>query len=149
MFTGKPIHEETAQRLLEFRTRQDELPKIAAGMEEAGVKVGSLEDHGPDGTTFPLAEIDPFTFFAFFNRGKTDRNRRKNGELLKKEWNLQSPVRADFSGIPSAHDQKSWPSGRIVVKSKATRAQFRLIPAWAGLRRLEPVPDAPRNAARP
>jgi hypothetical protein len=108
MFTWKPIHEETAQKLLKFRTRQDELLKIAARMAEAGLKVISLEDEGVDGVPFPLAVIDPFTFFAIFNRGVTDGNRRKNWEFLKKEWNLQSPVPSDFTGIPVAQNQKSW-----------------------------------------
>lgn len=108
MFTWKPIHEETSLRLLKFRNRQDELLKIAARMAESGLKVISMEDRGPDGAPLPLAEIDPFTFFAIFNRGITDGNRRKIWEFLKKEWNLQASVPTDFTGIPVAQNQRSW-----------------------------------------
>jgi|GEM_PF-2486671 len=69
MFTWNPIHKEAAQRLLKFRTRQDELSKIAARMELTALKVISRVGHAPEEVTFPLAEINPF---AILTCGKTE-----------------------------------------------------------------------------
>jgi len=66
---------------------------------QQGLKVISLQDEGADGETIPLAEIDPFTFLASFNRGVTDKNRRDNWAFLKTRWGLKAAVPEDFSGI--------------------------------------------------
>ena len=38
-----------------------------------------------DGRAIPLAEIDPFTFLATFNRQITDERRQANWEFLKRK----------------------------------------------------------------
>lgn len=61
-------------------------------MNHQGLKVISLQDKGADGQAIPLAEFDPFTFLASFNRGVTDENRRNNWSFLKTRWGLKSTV---------------------------------------------------------
>ncbi len=79
---------------------------ILREMEQQGLKVISLHDKDADGQTIPLAEIDPFTFLASFNRGVTDENRRKNWSFLKTRWGLKSTVPDDFSGLPTLNNQR-------------------------------------------
>jgi 5-methylcytosine-specific restriction enzyme B len=106
--TWIPIHREAAAKLLTFKDRQGELIDLLRSMEHAGLKVISLKDQNPKQNEIPLAEIDPFTFFASFNRGITHENRRANWLFLKNSWKLDAAVPDDFAGIPIANNQKSW-----------------------------------------
>ena len=106
--TWIPIHREAAAKLLTFKDRQGELIGLLRSMEQHELKVVSLKDQNPKGTEIPLTEIDPFTFFASFNRKITDENRRANWSFLKDAWQLDTPVPDDFAGIPIANNQKSW-----------------------------------------
>ena len=87
---------------------QADLLQVLRDMEQQGLTVISLQDKGPSGENIPLAEIDPFTFFASFNRGVTEKNRRENWNSLKTRWGLKSPVPDDFSGIPTLNNMRSW-----------------------------------------
>jgi 5-methylcytosine-specific restriction protein B len=107
MFTWIPIHREAIHRILELRQNQKELLTILGEMEQQGLKVISLQDEGADGQIIPLAEIDPFTFLASFNRGVTDKNRRENWGFLKTRWGLKALVPDDFTGIPVLHNLTS------------------------------------------
>jgi 5-methylcytosine-specific restriction protein B len=77
-------------------------------MEQQGLNVIKLQDEGAGGQTIPLAEIDPFTFLASFNRGVTEDKRRENWEFLKARWGLAAAVPADFAGIPTVIPLASW-----------------------------------------
>ncbi len=108
MFTWIPIHEEIARRLPEFKDRQQDLIAILARMHSAGMKASSITDKDATGKEFQLKEIDPFTFFANFNRRVRDDNRQAMWQFLKDEWNLTSDVPADFDGLPLADMRSSW-----------------------------------------
>ena len=108
MFSWIPIHQEAARKILEFPEPQKELLATLRDMERQGLKVIRLEDENPKGSSHPLEQIDPFTFFATFNRGLTDKNSRANWQFVKTRWSLQSEIPQDFSGIPTVHSQKSW-----------------------------------------
>jgi len=109
MFSWIPIHHETIKRVLQYRERQDELLAILQEMKKQGLTVIRLNDKDKeDGNESPLAEIDPFTFFASFNRRVTDANRKDNWAFLKKRWDLQSQVPDDFTGLPVFNNMSSW-----------------------------------------
>ncbi len=108
MFTWIPIHEETAKKLLEYKDRSQDLVEILARMKEKGLTTTKIKDQGADGVQFQLKEIDPFTFFANFNRGTTDDNRQALWQALKDEWQLKSAVPEDFDGVPLAVAMQSW-----------------------------------------
>lgn len=108
MFTWMPIHEETAQRLLEFRERQPELLGLLREMQQAGLMTIKLTDKASDGTEIPLAEIDPFTFLANFNRGLRRENRIALWRFLRDRWKLTSALPEDFEGVPVADLRKAW-----------------------------------------
>jgi len=107
-FTWIPLYKEIATRVLEFESRQSELLTLLGQLRDDGLKVISLTDRDADGNEFPLAEIDPFTFFTAFNRTITPTNRRAILERIKIAWQLSSPLPDDFDGIPTANNQNSW-----------------------------------------
>lgn len=75
-FTWIPFYTELAVKLPPYRDRQGELIAILKESKDQGVPVISLTDKDQKGKAFPLTEIDPFTFFAAFNRRATDQNRK-------------------------------------------------------------------------
>ncbi len=108
MFTWKPIYREIAQALLAYRERQADLLAILKEMHQAGLPVTGMKDRDAAGAEIALAEIDPFTFFANFNRGTKEDSQRKIVGILKEKFSLVSPVPSDFHGIPSASLQNTW-----------------------------------------
>src|SRR5579884_779228 len=106
MFSWIPIHIEAAQKLLKLDGTQ--LIGALRAMESQGLTVISLEDRNASGESMPLTEVDPFTFFASFNRGITDRKRQDNWAFLKQHWDLSADVPADFTGIPTVFNRASW-----------------------------------------
>jgi len=107
MFSWKPIYQELAGKILEYRDRQDVLLEWLAEMKALGIPVVNLEDENPKDTTVPLAEIDPFSFFSNFNRGIKIEHRVRCLEILKEKMGLSSPVPSDFDGIPHVNMLKA------------------------------------------
>ncbi len=107
MFSWKPIYEEIAAKLLAYRDRQDELISWLHEMKEQGIPVIKLEDENPKNRSIALAEIDPFSFFATFNRPIKDTHRIRCLEVLKNKLELTSALPTDFDGIPVVNLQKA------------------------------------------
>jgi 5-methylcytosine-specific restriction enzyme B len=74
-FPWIPIYRELGQRLLDYRDRQDELITVLREATEQGLKVIPLSDRMPEGHVGTISEIDPFSFFASFNRTNNYRDR--------------------------------------------------------------------------
>lgn len=108
MFTWIPIYAETAKRLLEYEQRQPELIVLLEEMRASGLNVIPLEDRPTPHSTEKLQVIDPFTFFAVFNRPLTMQNRIKNWLFLKEKWQLTANAPQDFNGIPTLTPQNAW-----------------------------------------
>ncbi|HEY5174771.1 MAG TPA: AAA family ATPase [Terriglobales bacterium] len=108
MFSWIPIYTELAKKLLPYRDRQSELIEMLKALEADGIPVGSIVDRDNEGKEIPLAVIDPFTFYASFNRGLTTDNRRRILAYLKTKFDLESEVPADFEGIPVVDARRAW-----------------------------------------
>src|ERR1035441_3503609 len=108
MFTWTPIYKELAKALLPFKNRQPDLVRILDEIKQTGVPIIRLVDAPDPATTPPLTTIDPFTFFAAFNRGLTNQNRMAILTTLKEKFRLNSAVPADFSGVPVVDNKLSW-----------------------------------------
>lgn len=108
MFSWKPIYIELGQRLLAYRDKQGELLEWLRQMKAAGLPVVGLSDQKPKGTAIELAAIDPFTFFANFNRGIKYEHRFAILRTLKNKMGLSAEVPEDFDGVPVANLQKAW-----------------------------------------
>lgn len=107
-FSWMPIYRELAEKLAAYESRQGELLSLLQSLSEEGVPAGRFTDVDADGKSFPLAVIDPFTFFASFNRSIVPANRVAILERCKAHFGLQSSLPTDFDGIPTANNQNSW-----------------------------------------
>ncbi len=107
-FNWIPAYKELATRVLEFEHRQGDLLSILHGLQADGLPVISLMDKGAGDEQVPLQEIDPFTFFASFNRQSTDTHRLQILTRLKSELDLQLPTPRSIEGIPVASALASW-----------------------------------------
>ena len=101
MFTWIPIHEEAAKRLLDFKDRNHELVDILARMKARNLLTTKIDDQGTDDVKFQLKEIDPFTFFANFNRGTKDTNRKALWQVLKTIGNYSRRFLRILTDFPS------------------------------------------------
>lgn len=108
MFTWKPIYAEIAQKLCEFEHSHDQLVALMIKLHDQGLKVSSVVDRDVNDKEVPMAEIDPFSFFANFNRGVTYDNRRAIIAAIKDEWRLGAELPQDFDGLPIMNLQSSW-----------------------------------------
>jgi len=108
MFSWKPIYTELGHKLLAYRDKQEELLTWIQGMKQAALPVISLTDEEPRGTATDLRQIDPFTFFANFNRGIKHEHRVEILRRLKAQMGLTADLPEDFDGIPVANSQKAW-----------------------------------------
>jgi 5-methylcytosine-specific restriction protein B len=107
-FSWVPLYEELASKLVPYRTRQRELVTLLDSLRAKDLKITPLQDKDEAGRRFLFEEIDPFTFFATFNRGITDQNRIGILRELAAFFGCKSPLPSDFDGIPLANNQKSW-----------------------------------------
>lgn len=139
MFSWIPLHKEAVARVLQFEDQQSELLKILDDMNRAGLNVIPLIDQPSEGVSGPLTVIDPFSFFAVFNRSLTYQNRLKNWAYLKQRWQLRSELPRDFDGIPILHPQNAWffpyayrrPADDVASLWKLARAIIER--GWAGV----------------
>ena len=100
MFTWLPIHAETARRVIDYENRQADLLALLEQMEQAGLNIIPTADYADKETPEKLKVIDPFTFFAVFNRNMTLENRIKNWRFLKEKWQLKADVPGDDGALP-------------------------------------------------
>ena len=116
MFSWKPIYREIAEALMGYRERQTDLLGIVKEMGDAGLPVISMTDEAAGGAAIELAEIDPFTFFANFNRGTTDHSRREIVRITKQRFDCTSDRigHHPFADLSPCHTaSNSWFSRRM------------------------------------
>jgi len=107
MYEWEPFYEELAEVVVGFRDRQSDLIRLLGAIRDRGLPMIKLSDIGPDGP-HPLTEIDPFTFFASFNRSITDAKRIQIIGAIREALNVGAPAPSTFEGIPVLNNQKSW-----------------------------------------
>ena len=108
MFTWVPMYKEIAAKLKEFKNNQQDLIKILIDLHDHGLPTISLVEKDNNGAEIALSEIDPFTFFANFNRNLKDQNRIEIIKIIKEKWSLKSDLPTDFSGLPIVNSQRAW-----------------------------------------
>lgn len=102
-YTWIPFYKELSQKLLQFRNdRKPLIDWIYSNINSEFIK--HLKD-APDGRR--VADIDPFTVYAIFNRGITDDKRIEICTQFKSFLNISSPVPLDFDAIPIMNAKRS------------------------------------------
>lgn len=104
-FTWIPLYEDLATHILDYEHRQPELLAFLGELKAAGLPMVRLVE---DNSNSPLTEIDPFTFFAVFNRRVTDDNRKDILTRMRDFFGSAAAVPEDFEGIPVADNMQSW-----------------------------------------
>ncbi len=140
-FSWIPIYQELADKLADWHNRQAELIAFLEGLRTEGYVVTPLNDKDNDGARFLLKEIDPFTFFAVFNRGIRQDQRVAILAMMKEFFELTSDLPEDFDGLPILSNFKSW----FFPYQNARNANdisklWRGVSAWAGRRPVEQRP---------
>jgi len=107
-FSWINIYKEIAVKLIEFKDKQHELISLLKQMISDGIVCMSIKDKDENDQEVDMSEIDPFTFFANFNRGITSNNRIAVLTYIKKAWNLKSDIPVNFEGIPVVNNMKVW-----------------------------------------
>lgn len=103
-----PIYEEIAIKLQDYEKEQPYLISLIRKMNDKGLTTISIEDEDEPTHKIDLEEIDPFTFFANFNRNTKIENKCEILNFLKDEFNLKSKIPTEFTGIPTVDNRKSW-----------------------------------------
>ncbi len=102
-YTWIPFYKELSQKLLQFRNnRRPLIDWIYANIK--GEYIKHLKD-APDGRS--VADIDPFTVYAIFNRGITHEKRIEICQMFKDYLNISASVPKDFDGIPVMNAQRT------------------------------------------
>ena len=102
-YTWIPFYKELSQKLLMYgNDRQPLIDWIYANIKSEYIK--HLKD-APDGRR--VADIDPFTVYAIFNRGIAHDKRVEICQTFKNYLNVSAPVPKDFDGIPVMNTQQS------------------------------------------
>jgi hypothetical protein len=108
MFSWKPFYRELAEKVLTYRNRQAELIQILADLQKAGEAIMPLTDTFPDNQKKMLEELDPFTFFACFNRTSTQTKRLAALTALKSKMSISAKTPSDLDGIPVVNPLQTW-----------------------------------------
>lgn len=107
-FTWIPFYKELAQKILTYKVKQSKLIDFLDNLKKEGIPSIPMNDKDVNGNDIKLDVIDPFTFFATFNRGIKDKTRIDILRLAKEKFEITSEIPSDFSGIPVVSNFKSW-----------------------------------------
>ena len=109
-FQWTHFYESFADKLLEFRSRRNELLEGIRTVAESNpdLPMSALTDHLPDGTVVPLTDICPFTVMGLFNRGIKAEHRQTIAGELGAFLGVEETVPDSFAGIPVLNNQNSW-----------------------------------------
>lgn len=108
-FTWVPFYKELASKLAAYRTNSGELAQLLTSvLQQQGLETDWLRDKDEQGQFHALTEIDPFTFFAAFNRGISKDNRSGILQNLRGSFALTTVLPDDFNGIPTLDNRNSW-----------------------------------------
>ena len=116
-FTWIPFYQELAEKLLDFKDNRQPLIEFVYS-DKMSPYTQYL--HKEDKTLFK--DIDPFTFFGIFNRGKAKwSNRTETAKIIKDHFSLTENAPTDFNGIPVLNAMRSfymqWHNDTIATES--------------------------------
>lgn len=87
-----------------LKTKRNDSKELIEILKTIGVD--GFKDIDEEDNEFELDEIDPFSFFAYLNKYKTDKKRIEILQKLHKELNFDCAKPEDVEGIPTSHPLK-------------------------------------------
>ena len=102
------LYQEIALKLLEYEQDRIALIDIIKDMKEKGLNTISLKDYNMNNEEIELRDIDPFTFYANFNRPITSKKRANLLKYLKDDWELKSKIPTFDPHIPWVNPMSAW-----------------------------------------
>ena len=108
-FTWKKFYVEFAKKLLEYKSRRQELVEtiysvLGDTLNDSGTSVVNYFKKDKD---TKLTDTDPFSVFGIFNRTNNDSVRKNCIEILKKTFEIQADIPSDFDGVPLLNAKRS------------------------------------------
>lgn len=107
-FTWIPVYRKIAEKILVYENDRNSLLEIVKNLLSQGFPIFSLTDKSEDDKEIPLADIDPFTFFAIWNRGIREQNRKDIISQVQNLLGIPTKPPDDFLGIPVVNNQQTW-----------------------------------------
>lgn len=102
-FTWVPFYKELAEKLLEYKDNRKELVNfVYSNLSQYKTDYLKMENGEK------ITDIDPFSFFAIFNRGISKSNRISILKIVKQYFNVVSEIPFDFDGIPVVFNMQSF-----------------------------------------
>ncbi len=110
-FTWIAFYKELSQKLLQFKNDRKPLVEFIQSGNDGfkNLRGKSLVDylHMQDGS--PISDIDPFSVFAIFNRGRiTYQNRQNICNAFRAHLSIKAAAPSDFDGIPIVDPRRSF-----------------------------------------
>lgn len=103
------VYNKIGQEVLKYRNDRKKLLDIVASIRNAGLKTISLKDIDFNDSVIELSDIDPFTFFASFNRGiEGVPFWQKKVKIVLEKLQLNTPEPTDNHGIPTVFATNAW-----------------------------------------
>ena len=99
-FTWIPFYTELAHKLLEYKDNREPLVEFVNSLEEHSKYIKKADGSREN-------DIDPFTFFAIFNRQITWEKRKFIAQEIKQHFNISANIPNDFNAIPVVNNLKS------------------------------------------
>ena len=110
-FTWIAFYKELSLKLLQFKNNRKPLVDFIQSGDEGFINQAgkSLVDYLHMQGGSPIADIDPFSVFAIFNRGRiTYQNRQNICGAFKSHFGINAAAPRDFDGIPIVDPRRSF-----------------------------------------
>lgn len=105
-FTWIPFYKELANKILEYKDKRKDLMDIVYSLPSKYTNY--LQWRPGDGSGVDNPEIDPFSFFAIFNRGLTTENKKEILTIIKNKLQIKADIPQDFVSIPQMDNRRSF-----------------------------------------
>ncbi len=111
-FTWIDTYEAIADKVYNYRDRRDEFFRLFCDMFSSDGSDGKLKFPANGGSSTGYLAVDPFTFFATFNRGRySEGNNKSRSESIRyiiDRMGVAAEVPADYDGVPLSFSMRTW-----------------------------------------
>ena len=111
-FTWIKTYEAMADKVYEYRNRRDEFLELFRDIFCPDGSDGKVKFPPNGGNATSYLAVDPFTFFATFNRGRySEGNNKSRSETIERvieRLGIEAMVPTDYDGVPLSFSMRTW-----------------------------------------